>query len=243
MSAFQDFFDTVKPHLNAIALAATWAGICVAWFRRRSRWKLKAFPTQVNFSLNYLVGDALAMRTLLETSAQSIWLNEFGVGMVFAAARRAPLEQPFLVLPNAIDQAFVNRAALNVLSERFAETYLAAALGLPVRTSSFLFGVTCEKYPEIRTQKIRVLVIEQRTLEDLFGEKRLADKLVVTNPIYQQRLRTLRMFHELAEKDKTTPQPLLGQIELGVPLPSTDPFATLPHGSPHGIGTSASHPC
>ena len=29
---------------------------------------------------------------MLETSAQSIWLNEFGVGMVFAAAKRAPLE-------------------------------------------------------------------------------------------------------------------------------------------------------
>ena len=89
----------------------------------------------------------------------------------------------------------------------------------------------------------------QRLLEHFQNPRNVGDlqppavTVEVTNPIYQTRLKTLRVFHELAEKDKAAPQPLLGQIELGVPLPSTDPFATLPHGSPHGIGTSASHPC
>jgi len=82
------FFEFIRPHLNTIALVLTWLGIAIAYLRRRAQWRGKQFLARVNFSLNYVSGDGLAMRTLLETTASEVWLNEYGVARVLAAARR-----------------------------------------------------------------------------------------------------------------------------------------------------------
>lgn len=217
MVTVQRFFEFIRPHWNTIALTVTWLGIAIAYLRRRSQWRGKQFLARVNFSLNYVAGDGLAMRTLLETTAGAVWLNEYGVGRVLAAARRATVEQPFLTLPEPGDQDFANRAVLNVLSERFAEAFLAASLGRPALAATYVFGITCEKYDDIRTLKLRVLVIAERTLVDLFGEENKSAALNVPNTILRARLTTLRVMHELYRKDRATERPVLGHIELGVP--------------------------
>lgn len=57
----------IARHGGLIALLATWIGIAIVYFRRRSAWGQKQFPDLVNFSLNYVDGRSLAMRTLAES--------------------------------------------------------------------------------------------------------------------------------------------------------------------------------
>jgi len=208
--------EFLQPHWKTLALVLTWAGIGVAYLRRRSQWHRKQFLAQVNFSLNYVQGSALAMRTLLERPAADVWLNEYGVRMVLAASRKTTVEHPFITLKHPRDMAFANRAVLNVLSEHFAEGFVAAALGLPVRTGLFCFALTREKYGEIRTHKLRVLVVEEQTLAGLFGPGGTAEALKITDPVNRARLTTLKAMYDLYVKDQGAEHPVLGQIELAV---------------------------
>ena len=41
-------------------------------------------------------------------------------------------------------------------SERFSDAFVARAVGLPIKTDVFLFGLTWERYGEMKTQKLRV---------------------------------------------------------------------------------------
>jgi hypothetical protein len=223
METFQHFMEFMKHYWSGLALVTTWAGIGIVALRRRRAWQRKQFLTRVNFSLNYVVGDQLAMRTLLEEEAVRVWPNEYGVRKVFGAAARASVEQPFLILADRKDQGFVNRAVLNALSEQFAQTYLAAALGLPICTATFVFAVCYEKYEDIRTLKLRVLVVEEQTLKRLFGPEALASRLQINNPIYRSRLNSLRTMHDLYLKDSTAEFPALGRVEMGVILPAGQP--------------------
>lgn len=218
MEKLQHFLDVMRPHWNSLALLCTWIAIGIVYLRRRKQWRRKHFMAQVNFSLNYVREGALAMRTLLEVAASDVWLNDHGVRMVLAAARKTTVEQPFIYLQHHKDREFANRAVLNRLSERFADTYLAAALGLPVRTASFYFGISCEKYEQIRTHKLRVLIVEELTLLDLFGPNQQAQKLHLDGVIYRDRLKTLRSMYDQYLRDKETASPVLGQIEMGVPV-------------------------
>jgi hypothetical protein len=157
------------------------------------------------------------MRTLLEKPATQVWLNEYGVRKVLAAAQRTTAGQPFVVLADPRDMDFANRAVLNQLSEQFAPAYLAAALGRPVRAGTFRFAITCERYEEIRTLKLRVLVVAEQALTDLFGPADGAAQVEAPGVVLRSRLTTLRGMYDLYLHDKGAPRPVLGQIELGVP--------------------------
>jgi hypothetical protein len=217
--------ETMQPHWHTVALVLTWLGILFVALRRRFHWSRKRFLTQVNFSLNYRVGNSLAMRTLLESPAIQVWLNEYGVAKVLRSAARTTLEDPFILMKDPTEREFTHRAVLNVLSQRFADTFVAAALGVPVRTTTFLFVVTFERYTVMRTQKVRVLLAEESFLHGLFGPANGVATLEVHNPIYQDRLQTLRLLHGLLQREKQLGQPLLGRIELGVVLPGGEPNA------------------
>jgi hypothetical protein len=221
MEKFQQFMEFMRPHWSGLALLGTWLCIAIVAIRRRMAWRSKRFLTRVNFSLNYCLGKQLAMRTLTEKGAVEVWPNEYGVRKVFTAAARATVAHPFIALKNPKDQDFVNRAVLNVLSERFADTYVAAALGVPITTGTFCFALTFEKYQEMRTLKLRVLIVEERTLQSLFGPAGEAKKLEVRNPVYKTRLTTLEAMYAVYCQDKDSPNPVLGRIELGVVAPGS----------------------
>jgi hypothetical protein len=237
MDKLHAFLEFMRPHWSWLALVGTWVGIAIIALRRRQHWRSKHFWTQVNFSLNYRIGDQLAMRTLLESTAPEVWPNEYGVRKVLSAAARTTIEQPFILLDDSRDQEFVNRAVLNALSERFAEVFVAASLGLPVRTGTYCFAVTCEKYVEIRTLKLRVLIMEEQALHALFGPEGMAEQLVVKNHVYRARLQTLRGLYALYLEDQKAEHPVLGRMELGVLLPAGSTVPAGGNGSP--CGTSA----
>jgi hypothetical protein len=207
--------ELIKNYGSPVALVATWAAIAWVWYKRRVSWLRKEFINQVNFSLNYVVGESLLMRTLLETTAEKVWLNAWGVKKLMAAAARTTERDPFIRLDNAGDRDFINRAVLNVLSERFAETFVAASLGVPVKTAPYRFAITCEKYKDMRTLKIRVLIVEESTLEK-FGPEGHSGSLKLANPKFTDRIQSLQAMCAESKADKH----VLGLLELGVVDPS-----------------------
>ena len=64
MRFLHELWDTIRPHISSIVLAATWVGIAFVAIRRRRDWKSKRFANQVNFSLNYLIDGKLANRSM-----------------------------------------------------------------------------------------------------------------------------------------------------------------------------------
>lgn len=209
-------WDAVRPHMAGIGLVVTWAGIALVAYRRRLQWRNKHFPTVVNFSLNYVADGKLQMRTLLETSASAVWLNEYGVKLVQQAAGKTKEDQPFILLQDPNDMRFVKRAALNVLSARFPEVFLGTVIGAPVHKSNFLYAVTYENYPDMRTRKFRILLVEEKSMEALFGPD--VPELGVVEPSHRDRLRVLRLMYQMTKG----PVPelkgvdILGKVELGV---------------------------
>jgi hypothetical protein len=217
METLTNILNWIAAHGALLGLILTWAGIALVYFQRRSAWAQKEFADQVNFSLNYVIDQTLALRTLLECTVKDVWLNEYGVRLVRAAARLTTAEQPFVMLQEQADREFVNRAVINTLSERFAGTFVAQALGGAVRSGNFIFAITYERYENMRTQKFRVLLMEERTLTELFGPGGNSGSLKVTSPVFRDRLRTLKGLYDLYTKDQATGQGLMDQIHLGVP--------------------------
>lgn len=236
MPTWPDILDFLKTYGPAIGLGLTWSGIILAWWRRRQSWKRKSFARQVNFSLNDVrpgpTGETLTLRTLLEDDAKKVWLNDYGVKLVLDAAARTTVDQPFVSMRTNEDQGYVLRACLNVLSERFAEQHLARTLGIKVNGSEFVFGLTCEKYGNIRTQKLRVIIARPELLDAMFGPSATyhlaapdadADAipagkklLRLEHPVHKDRLDTLRVMHRLYRSDKPKDNRLIDAVELGI---------------------------
>ena len=212
-----NLFGFIKEYWDTIALMLTWAGIGFVYFRRRVHWRSKRFMNQVNFSLNYFQDGKLAMRTLMETSAQHVWLNDYGIKLVTVAADRATITQPFILLNDEKDMHFVNRAVVNTLSERFAEAFIARALGKPVCEGRFYFVITCEKYVEIRTLKLRVLIMSEKTLTEDFAPGGVGAETQIADPVLKARQTTLKGIYRLFEQDREQGHQVVGQVDLGIP--------------------------
>ncbi|MEZ6232874.1 MAG: hypothetical protein R3B68_01675 [Phycisphaerales bacterium] len=239
MPTWDDIVKFLSSYGPAIGLAATWGGILFAWWRRRVSWKRKSFIRQVNFSLNDVRDSTLVLRTLLEDDARKVWLNEHGVGLVLDAARKTTVAQPFVSMGNAEDQGYILRAVLNVLSERFAELHVGRTLGVPVKAATYVFGLTCEKYGNIRTQKLRVIIARPELLDALFGPTpkwRVPDggegvpptsaasdaaptaELRLEHTVHKDRLSTLRVLHRLWTSNSPKQRRLVDTVEIGIPI-------------------------
>lgn len=228
-------FQFLRLHWEAVLLGVTWLGILLVALRRRRDWRRKRFVQQVNFSLNEVVDGTLLLRTLLEDSAEHVWLNAYGVGRVRKAAERTTVDQPFLRMAWTQDMSYVKRAVVNVLSERLAPVFVARALGAPVRTGRFVFGITWERYGNIRTQKLRVIIIERETLLTRFDPSHPAYPPAVASAAHRDRIRTLTRLRELATSKKERLRRLVGEVELGVLLSPADETTESPPALPPAL--------
>jgi hypothetical protein len=218
METLTQLHHALQPYYSVIAIVLTWVGLGVAWRRHRGQWISKEFLGQVNFSLN-LIGDTLAMRTLHEDPTNAIWPNTYGLRLLNAAAKRTTDTNPFIRLARKEDRDYLHRSVKNALSQLCPEVFVAAALGVPVRRGTFLFAITCERYPEMRTVKLRVLLIEEATLREAFAPGGRAEKVRAGLSVYYRtRLNTLQMMYEMDRKAQAGGEEELGRVELGIPV-------------------------
>ncbi len=217
METLNAVLDFLKRNLSAVVLALTWAGLLFAWWRTRSQWRNREFLSRVNFSLNVFDGVTLAMRTLLEVETSAVWPNAHGLRLIGSACRYTTNEDPFLKLTHPDDREYMHRAVKNAVSQLCSGAFVAAAVGAPVKTGTFLFAVTCERYEEgMRTIKIRVLLVEQDTLREWCAPGGKGDPLPLTT-FQRARLRTLQRMYEMDAKARAGGPEELGRVVLGVP--------------------------
>lgn len=205
----------VLDRIELILLVGSWVLFAVTWFRRRQAWDDKTFASQVNFSLNEVVDGRLRFRTLLESSAEEVWINAYGIGLVKSLARRTTAEQPFIGLRKTDDMDYVKRAVLNVLSEKFATVFLARALGQSSRTDIFVFAITFENYGLMRTRKFRVLIMRKTDLVTHFGGE-TEIPIQVESHWHEDRVQTLRRMAKLLESSDPFESGMMGRVEMGV---------------------------
>jgi hypothetical protein len=204
----EQWIGQVRDHGSKLLAAAVFTviGWGIGRWRSRRAWRNRDFLNRLNFSLNLLVDGKLLIRTLMEKSCEEVFLNQSAVEAVLASAKRTTAANPLLPLPKEDTWYFLNQV-LNELAEKFAEAPLKRDLKLPATTARYLVCLTSESAGEIRTRKIRAMIIRKDQLLNLPAEAPQFE-----SPHHITRWETLRI---MQVRYSTTPEQFL-ELELGV---------------------------
>lgn len=200
-----------------IAIGLSWVGYGIYRWQRRREWRSKTFMRQVNFSLNEVRDDTLVLRTLIEDTADNVFLSDVAVTRVLSAARGTTKDNPFVAMNDDADHSYMMRAVLNIISTRYSEAYLSRAMGNEVETKTFVFGLTCEVTENVITQKLRVMLIEEELLTSQFGPEGTPDELNVVVPTHVDRIKTLKKMAQLYLSNEPSEKRFVSTLELGLP--------------------------
>jgi len=155
---------------NWTKLASGLAMMVVGWWigkrRAQSAWRKKEFLDRLNVSLNSIHDGRLLIRTVLEKSCQEIFLNTVAVETVLDASRKTTANDSTLPLPKD-DYWYYLNSVLNEIAEKFALGAVRRDLGQPVQVASYVICLTCESAGELKTRKVRAMLIQKRLLEAL----------------------------------------------------------------------------
>lgn len=168
---FQAISELISDHWVKFVVAAafTGAGWLFGWQRTRRQWRRREFFHRVNFSLTSIVDGTLQIRTLAEKSCDDVFLNEAAVTQITTAALNTKPGLPLIPLPSD-DYWFFLNAVLNEVSEQFAGGLMASDAGLPVRKTPYIIAITNEADGDVRTRKIRALLLKKDMLSKLGTE-------------------------------------------------------------------------
>ncbi|MBI1345454.1 hypothetical protein GC163_04120 [bacterium] len=159
------------------------------WGHRRARydWQKQTFLDRLNISLNSIHNGQLLIRTLTEKHGQEIFLNSQAAAKVVEAARKTTPTDPLLPFSKD-DYWYYLNAVLNELSEQFAVGHLRRDLGAPIQQARYLICLTCECHGELRTRKVRAMVVRKEVLTKL-----PAEAPAFASPHHSTRWSTLQM--------------------------------------------------
>lgn len=165
-------FEYLHEHWIKFVIAGLFMGAGWYFGKRKAKrdWQKREFFGRVNFSLNTMVDGVLKIRTLSEKSCEEVFLNQVAAQRVSAAARETTPADPTLPLPKD-DYWYYLNAVLNELSEQFADGALRRDMGLPVKSVEYVIALTCESAGEMRTRKVRAMVIRKTLLTELPEER------------------------------------------------------------------------
>ena len=166
------FNDLITDHWVKFVTAAAFTAIgwLVARWRADREWKKREFFNRLNISLNSISDGTLRIRTISEKLCSDIFLNRVAVDRLISSAQQTEKDQPIIPVARA-DSWFYLNSVLNELSEQFAEGLLRREAGLPHKAVRYLICLTNECDGEIRTRKIRAMVIQKELLLALPDEQ------------------------------------------------------------------------
>jgi len=173
----QQFFEALSDFVNDhwIKFLTGLGLMAIGWFfgkrRARSEWQKREFYQRLNISLNIVQeGQPLRIRTILEKNCSEVFLNSLAVDAICAAARNTTEKNPILPLPEH-DYWYYLNSVLNEIAEHFSVGEIRRDLGLPVQCGTYLVCLTSECTGEVRTRKIRAMVIRKEVLLKLPAER------------------------------------------------------------------------
>lgn len=156
-------------------------------------YRKKRFLDHITYSLNYFEEGTkgkkkLILRTLQVLPKEDLLPSNFLFKLkMFKAIRNCSEEDPFIKM----DQKAMNilmPAIINGISSLFGADILQNQKGHPQK--QFLLAVTCEKYGDIKSQKIRVMIIDPKELDGMSFKDTLRD-YTFEDPSHKDRIRTL----------------------------------------------------
>jgi hypothetical protein len=127
----------------------------------------------------------------------NVFLNSLAAQRLIQAAQKTTPDNPFIPIRNE-DRWFYLNAVLNELSERFANGLFRREAGLPVNAQRFLICLTNEADGDVRTRKIRAMVIRKDLLENLPDTPQTLEK-----PTHRVRWKTLQLMQQKWKSDPT----------------------------------------
>lgn len=160
--------DLITDHWVKFVSAAAFAAIgwIVARWRADREWRRREFFNRLNVSLNSISDGTLKIRTLSEKQCTDVFLNKIAVERLINMAQKTTKDHP--LVPIAKDDCwFYLNSVLNELSEQFAEGLLRREAGKPCDAIRYLICLTNECDGDIRTRKIRAMVIRKDLLANL----------------------------------------------------------------------------
>jgi len=173
----------LKVLLIAVSTAIGWG---LGKFRARRQWTKREFLNRLNISLNSIQNNQLLIRTLYEDMMSEVMLNTQAEANVVQAARGTTPDNPLLDFPKDDYWHYLN-PVLNQISEQFSTGLIRRDLGHPVNVGVYLICLTCENAGEIRTRKVRAMVIQKELLQKIVEEPP-----EITHPNHRTRLETLQ---------------------------------------------------
>ncbi len=199
----QDFLNTVRQIATEhgvkvlTAAAFTAAGLLIGRWRASQSWKKREFFDRLNVSLNSLHGGKLLIRTVLEKTCEEILLNKVAVERLIKLAQQTTKDSPIIPIPKE-DRWFYLNAVLNELSETFAEGLFKREAGKPHDAVRYLICLTNECDGEVRTRKVRAMVMRKDTLVNL-----PKDQPELESPNHSIRWKTLQQIQQAYTLDPT----------------------------------------
>ena len=152
------------------AAAFTVVGWLIGRWRAAQSWKKREFFNRLNVSLNSLRDGKLLIRTVLEKTCEDVFLNKVAVERLLRAAQKTTIENPFIPVAKE-DRWFYLNAVLNELSETFAEGLFRREAGKPHECLRYLICLTNECDGDVKTRKVRAMVIRKDSLLNLPKEQ------------------------------------------------------------------------
>ena len=167
------FFQALSDwlHDNWVKILTGLLLMLIGWFfgRRKahSEFRKREFYHRLNVSLNLLLPEQpLQIRTLLEKSCEEVFMNTAAAESIAQAARNTTPQNPLLPLPKD-DYWFYLNAVLNEIAEKYSQGEMRRDMGMFVTQAKYVICLTCESAGEIRTRKIRAMVVQKKLLENL----------------------------------------------------------------------------
>ncbi len=198
-----DFFQTVRnlatEHGIKVLTAAafTLAGWLIGRWRAARSWRNREFFNRLNVSLNSFHDGKLLIRTVLEKTCEEIFLNSHAVDRLLKAAQKTTKDNPFVPIEKD-DRWFYLNAVLNELSETFATGLFRREAGQPHQATRYLICLTNECDGEVKTRKIRAMVVRKDALINLPKEQPTLE-----SPNHQIRWKTLQQMQKTYATDPT----------------------------------------
>ncbi len=158
-------FDIIREHTFDIVSGV---GLLVCgWFvgrwRTTRQWASQEFFARLHISLTLIRDGRLSIRTLGERSCIDVFGNAEAARAIADAARRTPPDDPLLDLPRERYWSFLN-SVVNELSSLCAQGFIADDLGATVRRGSYIVCLTCERGADVRTRKVRAILVRKEVL-------------------------------------------------------------------------------
>lgn len=196
---FESILNQIRDHgIKFLSAAAfTVVGWLIGRWRAAQSWKKREFFNRLNISLNSIRDGRLLIRTVLEKTCEDVFLNKVAVERLLKAALLTTTENPFIPVAKD-DRWFYLNAVLNELSETFAEGLFRREAGKPHDCLRYLICLTNECDGDVKTRKIRAMVIRKDNLLNLPKEQPALE-----SPSHSIRWKTLQQMQKAYAADPT----------------------------------------